>query len=183
MRRRACAPLRGLAEGGTARACAGSLAQVVLANDQPVPALLVANKIDLEEAPLDSARLDAFCAEYGFFGWRATSAKANTGVDEAVRDVVREILRVRACSGAPTRTLLARPDCCPRRECARFPHPVAPSRPLAVMSSASMQTRRSHRPTARHGALPTAARRARLMPSAPPRPPCAQPGWLSQCCG
>jgi Ras-related protein Rab-32 len=43
--------------------------KVMLANEQPVPILLLANKCDLEDAHFDPNLLDEFCKEHGFIGW------------------------------------------------------------------------------------------------------------------
>jgi Ras-related protein Rab-32 len=70
--------------------------KVVLANGQPIPAILLANKCDLEGVVLDSNMLDEFCEEHGFAGWFATSAADNKNVDEAMQFLVQRILAVAA---------------------------------------------------------------------------------------
>jgi len=54
--------------------------KVVLANDEPIPLLLLANKCDLPEVKLDKEMLDEFVAENGFIGWYAVSAQENVGL-------------------------------------------------------------------------------------------------------
>lgn len=51
--------------------------KVVLANDEPIPLLLLANKCDLPEVKVDADMLNEFAAENGFIGWFAVSAQDN----------------------------------------------------------------------------------------------------------
>lgn len=68
--------------------------KVVLGNGKPIPAILLANKCDLEGIHVDSNMLDRFCEENGFAGWFATSASDNKNVDEAMGFLVERILEV-----------------------------------------------------------------------------------------
>lgn len=61
--------------------------QVTLPNEEPIPVVLLANKIDL--VPQDGEdkgwgktdeEMNAFCKEHGFIGWFATSAKDSVQV-------------------------------------------------------------------------------------------------------
>ena len=75
--------------------------KVMLADETPVPCLLLANKCDLEEAIVDKDTLNAFCRRHGFIGWFATSAKDDTNIDEAMHFLVSKILAL--TSGATQR--------------------------------------------------------------------------------
>jgi Ras-related protein Rab-32 len=69
--------------------------KVVLANNQPIPALLLANKVSISEVSsgfnfikksdlpgvvVDKEMLDKFCRDHGFVGWFETSAKNDTNI-------------------------------------------------------------------------------------------------------
>ncbi|XP_033104912.1 ras-related protein Rab-32B-like [Anneissia japonica] len=66
--------------------------KVMLANEQPVPILLIANKSDLLTNSLDEASLDTFCKQHNFIGWYTTSAKDNKNIDQAMHFLVETIL-------------------------------------------------------------------------------------------
>lgn len=66
--------------------------KVKLPNGQPLPVVLLGNKSDLDNAVIDTAKLDEFCREKGFVGWFDTSAKLNTNIDKAMRFLVEKIL-------------------------------------------------------------------------------------------
>ncbi|XP_072031718.1 ras-related protein Rab-32B-like [Amphiura filiformis] len=68
--------------------------KVMLANEQPVPILLLANKCDLEETAIDSSMLDGFCRQHKFIGWFPTSAKENINIENAMQFLVRRILEL-----------------------------------------------------------------------------------------
>ncbi|EGC39020.1 Rab GTPase [Dictyostelium purpureum] len=68
--------------------------KVVLANQEPIPVLLLANKSDLPTSYVDSEMLDNFCKENNFIGWYATSALNNANIDEAMRFLTKKILEV-----------------------------------------------------------------------------------------
>ncbi|PRP77305.1 lightoid-like [Planoprotostelium fungivorum] len=57
-----------------------------------IPVVLLANKCDLAEQPLDKAYMEQFCKENGFIGWFETSAKDNINVDESGHYLVEHIL-------------------------------------------------------------------------------------------
>eukprot|EP01126_Amoeba_proteus_P028086 TRINITY_DN2775_c0_g1_i2.p1 TRINITY_DN2775_c0_g1~~TRINITY_DN2775_c0_g1_i2.p1 ORF type:complete len:146 (-),score=39.34 TRINITY_DN2775_c0_g1_i2:72-509(-) len=67
--------------------------------EQPIPVVLLANKIDL--VPQDGEEkgwgktpeeMDAFCKEQGFVTWFVTSAKDNVNVDAAANSLVAVIM-------------------------------------------------------------------------------------------
>lgn len=71
--------------------------KVLLANKQPLPVVLLANKSDLagSEGAFDifnREMLDEFCAENGLAGWFDTSAKTAHNTENAVRFLVTRIL-------------------------------------------------------------------------------------------
>jgi len=68
--------------------------KVMLANEQPVPAILLANKADVSPDEIDKEKLDNYCRDAGFLAWFATSAKENTQVEEAMEFLVKAILEV-----------------------------------------------------------------------------------------
>lgn len=100
--------------------------KVVLANGQPIPAILLANKCDLDGVVVDANMLDDFCEEHGFAGWFATSAADNKNIDEAMQFLVQRILAVaaenqverpeslnlRSDAPAPARKQDSSPGCC-----------------------------------------------------------------------
>jgi len=68
--------------------------KVMLANEEPVPMILLANKCDLSPGEIDKEKLDSFCEQNRFLAWYATSAKTNKNVDDAMGFLIEEILRV-----------------------------------------------------------------------------------------
>jgi len=68
--------------------------KVMLANHQPIPTLLLANKCDLPGVVIDREMLDHFAQQNGFIGWFETSASKNTNVDEAMKFLISKILEV-----------------------------------------------------------------------------------------
>ncbi|KAL5493152.1 hypothetical protein EMCRGX_G014289 [Ephydatia muelleri] len=68
--------------------------KVLLPNGKAIPAVLLANKSDLTgEGFLGNVnQLEEYCKEKGFEGWFETSAKENTGIEEAARFLVSKIL-------------------------------------------------------------------------------------------
>ncbi|KAJ8045106.1 Ras-related protein Rab-32B [Holothuria leucospilota] len=68
--------------------------KVMLANEQPIPVLLLANKCDLEDVTINDRALNEFCAEQNFLGWFSTSAKDNVNIDEAMHFLVENILQL-----------------------------------------------------------------------------------------
>ena len=64
----------------------------------PIPVVLLANKVDLdrsEEGFYENNKevLDQYCAEHGFIGWFATSAKNNIDIDKAAKFLVERTLK------------------------------------------------------------------------------------------
>eukprot|EP01126_Amoeba_proteus_P040373 TRINITY_DN4302_c0_g1_i8.p1 TRINITY_DN4302_c0_g1~~TRINITY_DN4302_c0_g1_i8.p1 ORF type:complete len:237 (-),score=33.08 TRINITY_DN4302_c0_g1_i8:24-734(-) len=54
--------------------------KVILANDQPIPLVLLANKCDLEDVHVNKEELDLFCQQNGFLKWFETSALSDIGI-------------------------------------------------------------------------------------------------------
>ena len=67
-------------------------AKVLLPNGKPLPVVLMGNKCDLDDAEIDTQKLETFCKEKGFVQWFDTSAKLNKDIDKAVRCLVEKIL-------------------------------------------------------------------------------------------
>ncbi|XP_051954906.1 ras-related protein Rab-32-like [Xyrauchen texanus] len=64
-----------------------------LANGNPIPSVLLANKCDQKkDGSNNSSLMDNFCKEAGFLGWFETSAKENINIDDAARFLVENIL-------------------------------------------------------------------------------------------
>jgi Ras-related protein Rab-32 len=68
--------------------------KVVLANEEPIPLLLLANKCDIADPKIDKETLDEYARSHGFIGWYYTSAQDNTNIDDAMNFLVRKILDV-----------------------------------------------------------------------------------------
>lgn len=68
--------------------------KVMLANEDPVPMILLANKADISPNEIDKEKLDQFCEDHGFLAWYATSAKTNKNIDEAMEFLIEAILKV-----------------------------------------------------------------------------------------
>lgn len=68
--------------------------KVQLADESPVPCVLLANKCDQAKEGLvnNPQQMDDYCRDRGFVGWYETSAKENINVDEAARCLVNFIL-------------------------------------------------------------------------------------------
>ncbi|KAL4661043.1 ras-related protein Rab-32 [Arapaima gigas] len=68
--------------------------KVKLANGNPIPSVLLANKCDQKKDVNSSnpSLMDNFCKETGFLGWFETSAKDNINVEDAARFLVENIL-------------------------------------------------------------------------------------------
>ncbi|XP_071962955.1 ras-related protein Rab-32B-like [Antedon mediterranea] len=85
--------------------------KVMLANEQPVPILLIANKSDLHTSPLDEASLDEFCKQHKFVGWFSTSAKDDKNIDKAMHFLVETILSLTSDGQKPEEHIsLQQPD-------------------------------------------------------------------------
>lgn len=71
--------------------------KVTLPNGDPIPVILLANKIDLVEEGegwgKTSAEMDQICKTEGYLAWFQTSAKENVGLDAAGRALVQEIIQ------------------------------------------------------------------------------------------
>jgi len=57
-----------------------------------IPVVLLANKCDLAEEPLDKEMMEKFCKENNFISWFETSAKDNINIEEAGNCLVEYIL-------------------------------------------------------------------------------------------
>eukprot|EP01126_Amoeba_proteus_P040367 TRINITY_DN4302_c0_g1_i11.p1 TRINITY_DN4302_c0_g1~~TRINITY_DN4302_c0_g1_i11.p1 ORF type:complete len:230 (-),score=35.93 TRINITY_DN4302_c0_g1_i11:44-733(-) len=68
--------------------------KVILANDQPIPLVLLANKCDLEDVHVNKEELDLFCQQNGFLKWFETSALSDIGIDSAMKYLALKILEV-----------------------------------------------------------------------------------------
>ncbi|KAJ5072555.1 ras-related protein rab-32 [Anaeramoeba ignava] len=66
--------------------------KVVLPNKDPIPIVLLANKVDLLNSEVPSEELEKFCQEMGFVTWFATSAKENTNIEEAMKYLLEKII-------------------------------------------------------------------------------------------
>ncbi|KAG0046505.1 rab32, member RAS oncoprotein [Gryganskiella cystojenkinii] len=69
--------------------------KVTLPGGQPIPVVLLANKIDLKEetaTSLDAEEMEKFCQEHGFLKWFGTSAKENNNIEDAARFLLEEIM-------------------------------------------------------------------------------------------
>lgn len=67
-------------------------AKVALANGDPIPCILVANKSDLVNVPLNEDVMNQYCKEHGFLDWMVTSAKKDIGVTEAMTAITQHIM-------------------------------------------------------------------------------------------
>jgi len=68
--------------------------KVVLANNEPIPCLLLANKCDIPGVTIDRPMLDEFVKKHGFIGWYETSAQDDVNIDKAMMTLIKEVLRV-----------------------------------------------------------------------------------------
>jgi len=68
--------------------------KVVLANSEPIPVLLLANKCDIQGVHVDEQALERFTREQGFIGWFPTSAQENLNIDKAMMTLIKKILEV-----------------------------------------------------------------------------------------
>ncbi|KAF9128873.1 rab32, member RAS oncoprotein, partial [Mortierella sp. GBA39] len=60
--------------------------------DEPIHAILLANKTDLQDNELNAEELDEFCEEHGFLKWFGTSAKDNKNIEDATQFLLEKIL-------------------------------------------------------------------------------------------
>lgn len=70
--------------------------------DEPIPVILLANKIDLNEGNDEDKvwektdeEMDLFCKEHGFVSWISVSSKDSFQVEHAGNEIVKEILKRR----------------------------------------------------------------------------------------
>eukprot|EP01116_Phalansterium_solitarium_P025095 TRINITY_DN9432_c0_g3_i1.p1 TRINITY_DN9432_c0_g3~~TRINITY_DN9432_c0_g3_i1.p1 ORF type:complete len:264 (+),score=103.24 TRINITY_DN9432_c0_g3_i1:624-1415(+) len=59
-----------------------------------IPVVVLANKCDLAEEPIDRDKMDQFCQEHNCVAWLETSAKNNTNIDEAGGVLVQTMLEL-----------------------------------------------------------------------------------------
>jgi len=76
--------------------------KVMLANDQPIPIMLLANKCDIPGVTVDKEALDRYAEENGFIAWFPTSAASNTNIDEAMKFLIGKVLEVAQTNQVPT---------------------------------------------------------------------------------
>ncbi|KAF9928012.1 rab32, member RAS oncoprotein [Linnemannia zychae] len=60
--------------------------------NEPIHTILLANKTDLQESPLNAEELDQFCEDHGFLKWFGTSAKDNRNIEDATQYLLEKIL-------------------------------------------------------------------------------------------
>jgi len=68
--------------------------KVMLANNEPIPTMLLANKCDIPGVTIDKDLLDKFTKDNGFIGWFETSAQKNTNIDEAMKFLISRVVEV-----------------------------------------------------------------------------------------
>jgi len=68
--------------------------KVMLANNEPIPTMLLANKCDIPGVTIDKDLLDKFAKDNGFIGWFETSAQKNTNIDEAMKFLIARVVEV-----------------------------------------------------------------------------------------
>ncbi|KAK3792284.1 hypothetical protein RRG08_007362 [Elysia crispata] len=66
--------------------------KVMLANEDPVPVMLLANKCDIEDISVEVEKMNSFCKDKNFIGWYQTSAKTGLNIDECMQFLVEHIL-------------------------------------------------------------------------------------------
>lgn len=68
--------------------------KVQLPSGENVPCVLLANKCDLEKEGLvtNPERMTEWAEQNGFVGWHETSAKENTGIEQAANQLITKIL-------------------------------------------------------------------------------------------
>ncbi|CAH1261622.1 RAB32 [Branchiostoma lanceolatum] len=54
--------------------------KVMLADQQPIPVILLANKCDIDDSTFDKSSLEQFCKQHKFIGWFETSAKLDKNI-------------------------------------------------------------------------------------------------------
>ena len=100
-------------------------------SEQSIPAILIANKCDLIEDYVAHApkcalaqtdeEMDKFCRDNGFISWVYTSAKDNTGINDAINQIVASIIEFDPCGSIKNNNIILKPcpidikpgtDCC-----------------------------------------------------------------------
>ncbi|XP_046364357.1 ras-related protein Rab-32B-like [Haliotis rufescens] len=76
--------------------------KVMLANEQPVPIMLLANKCDIDDVQADTDIVNKFCRDYNFIGWFQTSAKSDINIEKAMNFLVEHILSLPTESQQPS---------------------------------------------------------------------------------
>ncbi|GFO00856.1 ras-related protein rab-32b [Plakobranchus ocellatus] len=66
--------------------------KVMLANEDPVPVMLLANKCDIDDISVEVEKMNTFCKEKNFIGWYQTSAKTGLNIDDCMHFLVEYIL-------------------------------------------------------------------------------------------
>jgi len=77
--------------------------KVMLANNEHIPTLLLANKCDIPGVSIDKEALDRFCEENGFIGWFETSAQKDTNIDDAMKFLIGRIIEVAQKNNVPVK--------------------------------------------------------------------------------
>eukprot|EP01124_Arcella_intermedia_P014515 TRINITY_DN2096_c0_g1_i1.p1 TRINITY_DN2096_c0_g1~~TRINITY_DN2096_c0_g1_i1.p1 ORF type:complete len:219 (+),score=45.66 TRINITY_DN2096_c0_g1_i1:33-689(+) len=68
--------------------------KVVLANNEPIPLILLANKCDIPGVTIDNEAIDEYARANGFLAWYKTSAQDNINIDNAMQFLVSKILDI-----------------------------------------------------------------------------------------
>jgi len=66
--------------------------KVRLPNGDPIPVILVANKADLVNVPLNDRIMDEFCKENGFVSWVVTSAKKDINISGTMVSITQHVI-------------------------------------------------------------------------------------------
>ncbi|KAJ1528873.1 hypothetical protein ONE63_007243 [Megalurothrips usitatus] len=69
--------------------------KLTLADGEPVPVVLLANKCDIPGYSVQTEAVNRFCKEQGIQGWFLTSAKNNVNIDKAVQFLVERAMECR----------------------------------------------------------------------------------------
>ena len=73
--------------------------------NNPIPVVLIANKIDLvseeDNSNMSSEKMDNFCKEHGFVTWFNTSAKDNIHIEDAFNALIGAIIEMQKMSTNP----------------------------------------------------------------------------------
>ncbi|RUS79917.1 hypothetical protein EGW08_012305 [Elysia chlorotica] len=66
--------------------------KVMLANEDPVPVMLLANKCDIDDITVEVEKMNNFCKDKNFIGWYQTSAKTGMNIEECMQFLVEHVL-------------------------------------------------------------------------------------------